>query len=119
MNLREWGGWSLLENDQKVYVTAAPSKKIHLTGKERDIFCLLVVHKGSMVQRMQMYSCLYGAKPDNEWPEVKIIDVFVSKFRKKLRSLLPDGAEDPLTTAWGRGYSLRPISDMACDVIAA
>jgi two-component system cell cycle response regulator CtrA len=37
-------------------------------------------------------------------PEVKIIDVFVCKLRKKLARA---GAEGIIGTIWGRGYMIR------------
>ena len=38
-------------------------------------------------------------------PELKIIDVFVCKLRKKLASA--SGGQDFIETVWGRGYMLR------------
>ena len=37
-------------------------------------------------------------------PEVKIIDVFICKLRKKLANA---GAAELIGTVWGRGYVLR------------
>ncbi len=38
-------------------------------------------------------------------PEIKIIDVFVCKLRKKLA--VASGGKDYIETVWGRGYLLR------------
>jgi two-component system cell cycle response regulator CtrA len=38
-------------------------------------------------------------------PELKIIDVFVCKLRKKLAQAT--GGENYIETVWGRGYMLR------------
>ncbi len=38
-------------------------------------------------------------------PELKIIDVFVCKLRKKLASAT--GGDNYIETVWGRGYVLR------------
>jgi two-component system cell cycle response regulator CtrA len=38
-------------------------------------------------------------------PELKIIDVFVCKLRKKLSNAT--GGENYIETVWGRGYVLR------------
>ena len=38
-------------------------------------------------------------------PELKIIDVFICKLRKKLS--LACGGENYIETVWGRGYVLR------------
>jgi two-component system cell cycle response regulator CtrA len=45
---------------------------------------------------------LYGGE---NMPEPKIIDVFMSKLRKKLSSVT--GGENYIETIWGRGYALR------------
>jgi two-component system cell cycle response regulator CtrA len=45
-------------------------------------------------------------------PEIKIIDVFICKLRKKLANA-SDG-KDYIETVWGRGYVLRePTEDEA------
>ena len=40
-------------------------------------------------------------------PELKIIDVFVCKLRKKL--VQATGGEHYIETVWGRGYQLRDL----------
>ncbi|GAA2871795.1 DNA-binding response OmpR family regulator [Aminobacter niigataensis] len=42
---------------------------------------------------------------ENEDPEIKIIDVWICKLRKKL---LPLGVK--IETVWGRGYRLLPVA---------
>jgi two-component system cell cycle response regulator CtrA len=42
-------------------------------------------------------------------PEIKIIDVFICKLRKKLANA-SDG-KDYIETVWGRGYVLREPSE--------
>jgi two-component system, cell cycle response regulator CtrA len=49
---------------------------------------------------------LYGGMDE---PEIKIIDVFICKLRKKLASA-SDG-KDYIETVWGRGYVLREPSE--------
>jgi two-component system cell cycle response regulator CtrA len=44
---------------------------------------------------------LYGGMDE---PEMKIIDVFICKLRKKLQQA---GADNLIGTVWGRGYMLR------------
>jgi two-component system cell cycle response regulator CtrA len=43
-------------------------------------------------------------------PEMKIIDVFVCKLRKKLAQA---GGENLIGTVWGRGYMIREPNDRA------
>lgn len=45
---------------------------------------------------------LYGGMDE---PELKIIDVFICKLRKKLFEAL--GYDSPIETVWGRGYVMR------------
>jgi two-component system cell cycle response regulator CtrA len=42
-------------------------------------------------------------------PEVKIVDVFICKLRKKLTSA--SGGKNFVETIWGRGYVLREPND--------
>ena len=75
---------------------------IHLTGKEYQMLELLSLRKGTTLSKEMFLNHLYG--DDNE-PEVKIIDVFICKLRKKLTAAA-DGI-DYIETIWGRGYALR------------
>ena len=52
---------------------------------------------------------LYGGRDE---PELRIIDVFVCKLRKKLAQAT--GGEHYIETVWGRGYRLRePVATVA------
>jgi two-component system cell cycle response regulator CtrA len=83
--------------------------QVHLTGKEYAILELLVLRKGMVLTKEAFLNHLYGGMDE---PEMKIIDVFICKLRKKLQLA---GADNLIGTIWGRGYMLRePISpDMA------
>ena len=76
-------------------------KPVHLTGKEYAILELLVLRKGMVLTKDAFLNHLYGGMDE---PEMKIIDVFVCKLRKKLQSA---GAGHLISTVWGRGYMLR------------
>jgi two-component system cell cycle response regulator CtrA len=81
-------------------------KPIHLTGKEFGILELLSLRKGTTLTKEMFLNHLYGGMDE---PELKIIDVFVCKLRKKL-SMACNG-ENYIETVWGRGYVLRdPIA---------
>lgn len=83
------------------------SKPVHLTGKEYGILELLSLRKGTTLTKEMFLNHLYGGMDE---PELKIIDVFVCKLRKKL-SQASEG-ENYIETVWGRGYVLRdPIAD--------
>ncbi len=82
------------------------SHPLHLTGKEYGILELLSLRKGTTLTKEMFLNHLYGGMDE---PELKIIDVFVCKLRKKLSSAT--GGENYIETVWGRGYVLRdPIS---------
>ncbi len=75
---------------------------LKLTTKEYAILELLVLRKGSTLSKEVFLNHLYGGMDE---PELKIIDVFVCKLRKKLSDAL--GGVHYIETVWGRGYVLR------------
>ena len=75
---------------------------IHLTGKEYGILELLSLRKGTTLTKEMFLNHLYGGMDE---PELKIIDVFICKLRKKL-SAATEG-DNYIETVWGRGYALR------------
>jgi two-component system cell cycle response regulator CtrA len=78
------------------------SHPIHLTGKEYGILELLSLRKGTTLTKEMFLNHLYGGMDE---PELKIIDVFICKLRKKLTSAT--GGDSYIETVWGRGYVLR------------
>ena len=74
---------------------------VHLTGKEYAILELLVLRKGMVLTKEAFLNHLYGGMDE---PEMKIIDVFICKLRKKLARA---GADNLIGTVWGRGYMIR------------
>ncbi|MFO1242159.1 MAG: response regulator transcription factor [Rickettsiales bacterium] len=77
-------------------------KPVHLTSKEYAILELLSLRKGSTLTKEMFLNHLYGGIDE---PELKIIDVFVCKLRKKLAEA-SDG-DNYIETVWGRGYVLK------------
>ncbi len=77
-------------------------QSIHLTGKEYGILELLSLRKGTTLTKEMFLNHLYGGMDE---PELKIIDVFICKLRKKLSTATGD--ENYIETVWGRGYVLR------------
>ena len=78
------------------------SQPLHLTGKEYGILELLSLRKGTTLTKEMFLNHLYGGMDE---PELKIIDVFVCKLRKKLTAAT--SGENYIETVWGRGYVLR------------
>ena len=77
-------------------------KPLHLTGKEYSILELLSLRKGSTLTKEMFLNHLYGGMDE---PEVKIIDVFICKLRKKIADMTE--GSNYIETVWGRGYVLR------------
>lgn len=75
---------------------SAAGTHIHLTGKEYQMLELLGLRVGNLVTKEMFLNHLYGGMDE---PEIKIIDVFICKIRKKL-------PPDTVQTVWGRGYML-------------
>jgi two-component system cell cycle response regulator CtrA len=82
-------------------VVSIGQNRVHLTVKEYSILELLSLRKGIIVTKDMFLRRLYDGR--NE-PELKIIDVFVCKLRKKLAQAT--GGEHYIQTVWGRGYIL-------------
>jgi len=80
----------------------ADGKAVHLTGKEYQMLELLSLRKGTTLTKEMFLNHLYGGMDE---PELKIIDVFICKLRKKLRNAT--GGDSYIETVWGRGYVLR------------
>ena len=82
------------------------SNRVHLTGKEYQMLELLSLRKGTTLTKEMFLNHLYGGMDE---PELKIIDVFICKLRKKLATATM-GAHY-IETVWGRGYVLRDPQD--------
>ncbi|MWD27313.1 response regulator [Aquicoccus sp. SCR17] len=80
---------------------------VHLTGKEYQMLELLSLRKGTTLTKEMFLNHLYGGMDE---PELKIIDVFICKLRKKLSEAT--GGENHIETVWGRGYVLRDPEGM-------
>lgn len=91
-------------------LTSADSDESHpvydlpLTRSERRLVKLLMDRPNQPVRKKVIYDCIYHDRPDyDELPLQKIIDVFVSKIRKKLP---PEHGQ--IETIWGEGYRWVP-----------
>ena len=79
--------------------------RVHLTGKEYQMLELLSLRKGTTLTKEMFLNHLYGGMDE---PELKIIDVFICKLRKKLATA--SSGRNYIETVWGRGYVLREPS---------
>ncbi|MEM7489315.1 MAG: response regulator transcription factor [Pseudomonadota bacterium] len=90
-------------------------QSVHLTGKEYQMLELLSLRKGTTLTKEMFLNHLYGGMDE---PELKIIDVFICKLRKKLSEAT--GGESHIETVWGRGYVLRdPVAADGTKLISA
>jgi two-component system cell cycle response regulator CtrA len=89
------------------------NQRVHLTGKEYQMLELLSLRKGTTLTKEMFLNHLYGGMDE---PELKIIDVFICKLRKKLS--LACAGETYIETVWGRGYVLRDFDNVAQTLVA-
>jgi two-component system, cell cycle response regulator CtrA len=80
----------------------ADGQRMHLTGKEYQMLELLSLRQGTTLSKEMFLNNLYGGMDE---PEMKIIDVFICKLRKKLAAAT--GGKHVIETVWGRGYVVR------------
>ncbi|TXN29096.1 response regulator transcription factor [Methylobacterium sp. WL119] len=74
----------------------------NLTAKEYQMLELLALRKGTTITKEMFLNQIYSGMDE---PEIKIIDVFMCKLRKKLATA--SGGKNYIETVWGRGYVLR------------
>lgn len=99
----------LMDVNLDARTVSVEGKPVHLTGKEYGILELLSLRKGTTLTKEMFLNHLYGGMDE---PELKIIDVFVCKLRKKLSTAT--GGDNYIETVWGRGYVLRePVEEPA------
>ncbi|MBQ9090300.1 MAG: response regulator transcription factor [Alphaproteobacteria bacterium] len=85
-------------------VVTIDGKILNLTSKEYALFELLALRKGTTINKEQFLNHLYGGMDE---PEMKIIDVFLCKIRRKIEKITKN--DDYIQTVWGRGYILRDL----------
>ena len=104
-----------LEIDIKQRCVRVCNTEMCLTSKEYAILELLALKKGSVLAKETFLNHIYGGMDE---PELKIVDVFICKLRRKMADL--SGGMNFIETVWGRGYTLRdfePVEDNCLSVI--
>lgn len=84
-------------------------RSLHLTAKEYQILELLALRRGVVLTKAAFLDHLYNGIDE---PQVKIVDVFICKLRRKLAAA---GVTDLIATSWGHGYILRGSVTVAAD----
>jgi two-component system cell cycle response regulator CtrA len=73
---------------------------VQLTAREFDCLAFLARRRGVTLTKEMFLAHLYAGRDE---PEMKIIDVFICKVRRKLADA---GAAGVIETVWGRGYRI-------------
>ena len=89
------------------HTSTIDGKAVHLTSKEQSVLELLALRKGTVLSKEVFLNHLYNGMDE---PELKIIDVFICKMRKKLYDI--SGGIQYVETIWGRGYVLKDPKDI-------
>lgn len=76
-------------------------ENLYLTRMEHSLLELLVLRRDSLVTSELALDYLYG---DRNAPDIKTVDVFICRLRKKLKAV-NDGVHY-IETVWARGYTL-------------
>lgn len=84
--------------DQARRTVGVDGRPVRVTRREFDVLEMLMLRRGIVLSKEHCMARLYG---EEDWPEPRILDVFVCKLRRKLAAA---GAAEILRTAWGRGY---------------
>lgn len=87
--------------DQELHAVSVDGRRVPLTGREYDFLQVMMLHKGVLLTKERFLSGLYA--DSEETPDLKIVDVFVCKLRRKLAAC---GAAEMIRTVWGRGHVL-------------
>jgi two-component system, cell cycle response regulator CtrA len=85
--------------------------RVYLTDKEYQMLELLALRRGTTLNKEIFLSHLYGGMDE---PDMKIIDVFICKLRKKLANA--SGGKNYIETVWGRGYLMPEQSQVAAKI---
>ncbi len=89
-------------------------RSIHLTPSEYKMLELLSLRKNTVLTKEACLNHLYNGLSE---PEIKIIDVFICKLRKKIAAA--SGGDAQIETVWGGGYMLRDARAPAAARLAA
>lgn len=92
----------IIELEELIGLRIETPLMLGLTGQEAKLFGILF--KRDLVTKAQGMSALYSDRPNGE-AEIKIVDVFVCKMRKKLKPF-----DIEIETVWGQGYRMTAAS---------
>ncbi len=90
--------------DLKRSLATVNGKTLTVTKKEYSILELLALRKGSILSKETFLNHMYTGLDE---PEIKIVDVFICRLRKKIAQL--GGGDNFIQTVWGRGYLINDL----------
>ncbi len=78
-------------------------EEINLTGKEFDLFYILITNAGQIFTREELLELIWG---DDYFGDGRTIDVHIRRIRKKLNKVVDEDIY--ILTKWGEGYYFEP-----------
>lgn len=91
--------------DLEKHTTTVNMHPVHFTAKEQAVMEILAMKIGKPISKENFLSLLYSGYDD---PEIKVVDVFICKIRRKLEKFTE---RNYIKTVWGRGYILDNIAE--------
>ncbi len=92
-----------LRIDMKSGRVTLEDKIVPFTSSERGIFLSLVRNQGTVRSKERLLQEMYEFDAE---PEIKIVDVFITKIRRKINEASPGLGFDLIRTDWGGGYTV-------------
>lgn len=96
--------WSLNLRDRTLK-SPHEDGKLRLTNREKMLLVALIQAKDNTLESGALCD-LYTSEDSDELMSKHALEELVARLRKKLRSALPQGAEQPIKSVWGVGYQL-------------
>lgn len=93
------------------HLTKVADQVVDLTAKEQELLEFMALKKNSAINKESFLEHLYNGLDE---PDLRVIDVFICKMRKKLNRI--SGGRNYIDTIWGRGYILQdPEEEIIAD----
>lgn len=98
-----------LDVDTRKHTVMVEGYPVDLTRHELSLLSTLVERRDRVVTKEALLVAMYNGRDE---PEVKIVDVFVCKIRRKFDQIYP-GLGRVVKTVWGMGYQYDPQRALA------
>lgn len=111
--IRRWHGHlqatlrcGVLTLDPERQLLRVDGRHVHISPKECTMLEVLMTRQGRVITKDQMFDHIYSGELDE--PEVKILDVFMCRLRRKLME-----HSHLIETVWGRGWRMTEVAPPA------